>query len=136
MVGRLLVALGAVKPLLAAWRADRDLGVEDVFAFAVSAVEGGRGGVAYHMLAVVCEGSVPDVCLVFGNYAVPVDHGCRKKGSRNARWMLRGWPAQVRTIDDCRSCSHSHPNSRKRPGPAIHDARNLVTDLPEHGRAP
>lgn len=53
VVGLLLVALGAVEPLLAAWRADRDLGVEDVFAGAVSAGDGrARGGVAYHMLAV------------------------------------------------------------------------------------
>lgn len=44
VVGRFLVALGAVKPFLAAWRADRDLGVENVFAAVASAGLEGRGG--------------------------------------------------------------------------------------------
>ena len=44
VVSRLLVALCAVEPLLAAWRADGDLGVEDVFAAVASAaVVRGRG---------------------------------------------------------------------------------------------
>jgi hypothetical protein len=45
VVSRLLVALGAVEPLLAAWRADGDLGVEDVFAAVASAAPAGDGGV-------------------------------------------------------------------------------------------
>ena len=48
MVSRLLVTLGTVEPLLATWRADGDLGVEDVFAAVTSAAllenGGGRRG--------------------------------------------------------------------------------------------
>src|SRR5690242_15004068 len=44
VVGRLLVAHGAVEPFLAARRADRDLGVEDVFTAGASAGEGGVAG--------------------------------------------------------------------------------------------